>query len=152
MMRKTKSMSKHFLHMHELELNDKGEDCKDNCSICKQLISESNFYHCNLCPEKMCIHEYSALKFHSNWITIPFTLSTRFSFLKKSNEPTFAMLVATIVMEASSTSVWTMLLSSMSTALSSPKTTTTNNSTTSRRRRRFSFNFSSRSFPITLIP
>ncbi|THG20191.1 uncharacterized protein LOC114260456 [Camellia sinensis] len=58
-MRKTKSMSKHFLHMHELELNDKGEDCKDNCSICKQPISESNFYHCNLCPEKIRIHEYS---------------------------------------------------------------------------------------------
>ncbi|GMP87054.1 hypothetical protein CsSME_00039597 [Camellia sinensis var. sinensis] len=58
-MRKTKLMSKHFLHMHELELNDKGEDCKDNCSICKQPISESNFYHCNLCPEKMRIHEYS---------------------------------------------------------------------------------------------
>ncbi|XP_028126982.1 uncharacterized protein LOC114323554 [Camellia sinensis] len=46
-----------------------------------------------------------ALKFHFNWITIPFTLSTCFSFLKKSVEPTFAMLVAAIVMEPSPTSV-----------------------------------------------
>ncbi|KAL7168874.1 hypothetical protein ACSBR2_033993 [Camellia fascicularis] len=58
-----KSITKHFLHEHRLELNDKIEEYEVKCCVCKQGISDWHHYGCSMCS-KTRIHESPPLHPH----------------------------------------------------------------------------------------
>ncbi|XP_028056383.1 uncharacterized protein LOC114260454 isoform X1 [Camellia sinensis] len=54
-----KTLSKHFLHEHTLELNDKAEEkCKGKCRVCREPITDWQYYRCSKCPD-IRIHTHS---------------------------------------------------------------------------------------------
>ncbi|GMP87050.1 hypothetical protein CsSME_00039593 [Camellia sinensis var. sinensis] len=55
-----KSITKHFLHKHTLELNDKmeEEEYEVKCCVCKQGISDWHHYRCSVGCHRTRIHEY----------------------------------------------------------------------------------------------